>query len=48
MKDKYNIEEIKEKLDRCKNMKLKGAILDVADEIGSIKIDRRKTNDDKF
>lgn len=37
--NKYDIEEIKEKLDRCKNMKLEDVTLDDVDEIGSIKID---------
>lgn len=40
--NKYNIEEIKEKLERCKNMKLEDVTLDDVDEISSIKIDRRK------
>lgn len=36
--DKYNIEEIKEKLERCKSMKLEDVTLDDVDEISSIKI----------
>lgn len=42
MNSKYNIKEIKEKLDRCKNMNLEDVTLDDVDEISSIKIDRRK------
>lgn len=40
--NKCNIEEIKEKLNRCKNMKLEDVTLCDVDEISSIKIDRRK------
>ena len=45
---KYNIEEIKEKLDRCKNMKLEDVTLDDVDEISSIKIDRRKSSEERI
>ncbi len=46
--NKYNIEEIKEKLDRCKNMNLKDVTLDDVDEISSIKIDRRKSSEERI
>lgn len=46
--NKYNIEEIKEKLERCKNMKLEDVTLDDVDEISSIKIDRRKPSDERI
>ena len=50
--DKYNIEEIKEKLEeklnRCKNMKLEDVTLDDVDEISSIKIDRRKPSEERI
>lgn len=48
MESKYNIEEIKEKLERCKNMKLEDVILDDVDEISSIKIDRRKPSNERI
>lgn len=46
--NKYNIEEIREKLDRCKNMKLEDVTLDDVDEISSIKIDRRKPSNERI
>ena len=46
--NKYNIEEIKEKLDRCKNMNLEDVTLDDVDEISSIKIDRRKPSNERI
>ena len=44
MKNKYNLKEIEEKLNRCKNMKLENVTLDDVDELISIKIDRRKSS----
>lgn len=38
---KYNLKELEEKLERCRNIKLEGVTLDDVDEIISIKIDRR-------
>ena len=35
--NKYNIKELREKLNRCKNMDLKDVSLDDVDEISSIK-----------
>ena len=42
MKDKYDIKELEEKINRCKNMKLEDINPDDVDEISCIKIDRRK------
>ena len=42
MKDKYNIKELEEKINRCKNMKLEDINPDDVDEISYIKIDRKK------
>lgn len=46
--DKYNLKEIEERLNRCRNMKLEDVTLDDVDEIGSIKIDRRKPRDERI
>lgn len=46
--NKYNIEEIKEKLERCRNMKLEDVTLENVDEISSIKIDRRKSSNERI
>lgn len=46
--NKYNIEEIKEKLERCRNMKLEDVTLDDVDEITDIKIDRRKPSNERI
>ena len=45
--NKYNIKELREKLNRCKNMDLKDVSLDDVDEISSIKIDKRKSSDER-
>ena len=39
---KYNIEELAEKLERCRNVDLDDVKLEDVDEITDIKIDRRK------
>ena len=44
MKNKYNIKELEEKINRCKNMKLEEINPDDVDEISCIKIDRRKSS----
>ena len=44
MKDKYDIKELEEKINRCKNMKLEDINLADVDELNSIKIDRRKSS----
>ncbi len=46
--NKYNIKELREKLNRCKNMDLKDVSLDDVDEISSIKIDKRKSSDERI
>lgn len=40
--DKYNIKELEEKNNRCKNIKFEDINPDDVDETSSIKIDRRK------
>ncbi len=46
--DKYNLKELEEKFNRCKNMKLEDVSLDDVDEISSIKIDRRKSSNERI
>ena len=46
--DKYNIKELEEKLNRCKNMKLEDINPNDVDEISSIKIDRRKSSNERI
>ena len=46
--NKYNIEELREKLERCRNMNLDDVKLDDVDEISSIKIDRRKPSNERI
>ena len=48
MKNKYNIKELEEKLNRCKDMKLDDINPDDVDELNSIKIDRRKSSDERI
>ena len=48
MKGKYDIKELEEKLERCKNIKLEDINLDDVDEISSIKIDRRKSCNERI
>ena len=48
MKSKYNIKELEEKINRCKNMKLDDINLDDVDELSSIKIDRRKSSNERI
>lgn len=38
MNKKYNIQELEEKLKRCRNMKLEYVTLDDVDELSSIKL----------
>lgn len=47
MKDKYNVRELEEKLNRCKNIKLEDVTLDDVDDIKDIKIDRRKSSNER-
>ena len=46
--NKYNLKELEEKLERCRNMKLEDVTLDDVDEIGSIKIDKRKSSNERI
>lgn len=48
MKCKYNLKELEEKINRCKNMKLEDISLDDVDEISSIKIYRRKSSNERI
>ena len=48
MKKKYNIQELEEKLKRCRNMKLEDVTLDDVDELSFIKIDRRKSSNERI
>ena len=48
MSNNYDVKELREKLDRCKNMDLKDVSLDDVDEISSIKIDRRKSSNERI
>ena len=48
MKNKYNIKELEEKINRCKNIKLEDINPDEVDEISSIKIDRRKSSNERI
>lgn len=46
--NKYNIEELREKLERCRNVNLDDVKLEDIDEISSIKIDRRKPSEERI
>ncbi len=46
--NKYNLKELEEKLQRCRNVKLEDITLDDVDEISSIKIDRRKPSNERI
>ncbi|MEE0699938.1 MAG: hypothetical protein U0M66_05070 [Bacilli bacterium] len=46
--NKYNIEEIKGKLERCRNVNLDDVKLEDVDEITDIKIDRRKPSEERI
>ena len=48
MKNKYNIKELEEKRERCKNIKLEDINPDEVDEISSIKIYRRKSSNERI
>ena len=48
MKNKYNINELEEKINRCKNMKIEDIDSDDVDEISFIKIDRRKSSNERI
>lgn len=46
--NKYNIEELREKLERCRNVNLDDVKLEDVDEISSIKIDKRKSSNERI
>ena len=46
--EKYNVKELEEKINRCKDIKLEDINPDEVDDINSIKIDRRKTSDERI
>ena len=46
--DKYNIKELAEKLERCRNVNLDDVKLEDVDEITDIKIDRRKSSNERI
>ncbi len=46
--NKYNYKELVEKLERCKNIDLKDVTLDDVDDIKDIKIDRRKSREERI
>lgn len=48
MSNNYDIKKLREKIDRCKNMKLSDVSLYDVDEISSIKIDRRKSSNERI
>lgn len=48
MIDKYNLQELEEKLTRCKNMKIEDISLDDVDDIKDIKIDKRKSSNERI
>ena len=45
---KYNLQEIEEKLERCRNINLEDVTLDDVDEVSSIKIDKRKPSNERI
>lgn len=46
--DKYDIEELAEKLERCRNVNLDDVKLEDVDGITDIKIDRRKSSEERI
>ena len=48
MDSKHNIEKLGEKLEKCRNMKLEDVTLDDVDELSYIKIDRRKSSNERI
>ena len=45
---KYNLQEIEEKLERCRNINLEDVTLHDVDEVSSIKIDKRKPSSERI
>ena len=48
MKNKYNVKELEEKLERCRNVNLDDVKLEDVDEITDIKINRRKPSNERI
>ncbi len=48
MKNKYNIEEIKEKLERCRNIPFEDINPDEVDDLENIKISRKKCREERY
>ena len=46
--NKYNIEKLAKKLERCRNVNLDDVKLEYVDELTSIKIDRRKPSNERI
>ncbi len=46
--NKYDIKELREKLERCRNVNLDDVKLEDVDKISSIKIDRRKPSEERI
>ncbi len=46
--DKYNIEEIREKLERCRNISLSEINHDEVDDLKDIKISRKKSKEERI
>ena len=46
--NKYNLKELAEKLERCRNVNLDDVKLEDVDEITDIKIDRRKPSEERI
>ncbi len=46
--DKYNIEEIREKLERCRNISLSEINPDEVDDLKDIKISRKKSKEERI
>ena len=46
--NKYNIEELAEKLERCRNVNPDDVKLEDVDEVTNIKIDRRKPSNERI
>lgn len=46
--DKYNIEEIKEKIERCRNISIEDINPDDVDDLEDIKISRKKCREERI
>ena len=48
MKNKYNIKELEEKLNRCKDIDLSEVDIDEVDDLDKIKISRKKSKEERI